>query len=132
MPATARFHGVTQQDSAEVGIHGIRERLQFFVEESPGARNKGVRVWLPKYIYIYMHTSTSIPRPQSPRAPVPLWMTSLNRMISLFLSLSTMATVTIYCAKYNDLTSSFDHTTDSSYYYDTHFIDGETEGQRRQ
>ena len=59
-------------------------------------------------------------------------MTSLNRMILLFLSLSTMATVTIYYAKYNDLTSSFDHTTDSSYYYDTHFTDGETEGQRRQ
>lgn len=44
MPATAGVHGVTQQDSAEVGIHGIRERLQFFVEESPGARSKGVRV----------------------------------------------------------------------------------------
>lgn len=44
MPATARVHGVTQQDSAEVGIHGICERLQFFVEESPGARSKGVRV----------------------------------------------------------------------------------------
>lgn len=54
VPATARFHGVTQQDSAEVGIHGIRERLQLFVEESPGARSKGVRVQLPK-IYIYAH-----------------------------------------------------------------------------
>lgn len=40
MPATARVHGVTQQDSAEVGIHGICERLQFFVEESPGQGTK--------------------------------------------------------------------------------------------
>ena len=74
MPATARVHGVTQQDSAEVGIHGIRERLQFFVEESPGARNKGVRVWLPKihtyihtYIYIYICTQA----PPSPDLRVP-------------------------------------------------------------
>lgn len=44
MPATACFHGVTQQDSVEVGIHGFRERLELFVEESPGARNQGVRV----------------------------------------------------------------------------------------
>lgn len=43
MPATACFHGVTQQDSVEVGIHGFRERLELFVEESPGARNQGVR-----------------------------------------------------------------------------------------
>lgn len=67
MPATARFHGVTQQDSSEVGIHGIRERLQFFVEESPGVRNKEVRVWLPKKKYIYICTQA----PPSPDLRVP-------------------------------------------------------------
>ena len=34
MPATACFPGVTQQDRVEVGIHGFRARLEFFVEES--------------------------------------------------------------------------------------------------
>lgn len=40
MPATASFCGVTQQDSAEVGIHGVRECLEVLVEESPGAQTK--------------------------------------------------------------------------------------------
>lgn len=34
MPATACFPGVTQRGSVEVGIHGFRARLEFFVEES--------------------------------------------------------------------------------------------------
>lgn len=37
MPATARFCGVAQQDGVEVGIHGIRERLEVSVEESSAA-----------------------------------------------------------------------------------------------
>lgn len=48
MPATAHFCSVTQQDSAQVGIHGIRERLQISVEESPEAENKEMRAQLPK------------------------------------------------------------------------------------
>lgn len=48
MPATARFCGVAQEDGAQVGIHGICERLQVSVEESPEAGNKEMRVQLPK------------------------------------------------------------------------------------
>lgn len=48
MPAIGHFCGVAQQDSAQVGIHGICERLQVSVEESPEAGNKEMRVQLPK------------------------------------------------------------------------------------
>lgn len=39
LPATASFCGVTQQDGAQVGIHGFRERLQVFVHERPETSN---------------------------------------------------------------------------------------------
>lgn len=57
MPATARFGGVAQQDSAEVGIHGFSECLEVSVEERPGAGDKAVRAQLPEE----EHTGRSLP-----------------------------------------------------------------------
>lgn len=86
MPATARFCGVAQQDSAQVGVHGICERLQVSVEESPEAGNKEMRVQIPKG-----NIRTRVP--PSPNLRVPglqvlvgngsYWKIGLNEMILL-------------------------------------------------
>lgn len=107
LPATARFCGVAQQDGAEVGIHGFRERLEVSVEESPGAGSTGVREQPPQGNRRTQARGLP-PEPQAPRAPVPqgnggLWKTSLNKMILLLLASLTTTIVTIYCPECNNL-----------------------------
>lgn len=129
MPATARFCGVTQQDGVEVGIHGIRERLEVSVEESSAAGNEGVRVQPPKgNIHTQAPPSSNLRVPElqllvSNGSP---WKTGLNKTIPS----STVTTIALYCAKHNYCISSFDNPRNNSYYYDTHFTGRGTQGHR--
>lgn len=115
MPATARFCGVPQQDSAEVGVHGFRECLEVLVEESPGAGNK-VRAQLPVgnvCTQAPLFPKLRVPGPQGPTGNRGLRTTGLTTMVLLLIPSSMTVTVTLHGAKHHDPVSSFDNSRES-------------------
>lgn len=115
MPAAVCCCDVAQQDSAEVGVHGLCERLEVLVQEGPGAQNKeraqlsagNVRPQAPPFPTLRVSGLQVLPGNGGPRT------TGLPSMVLLLLSSSMTMRATLHGAQCHDPLLSFDSSRDS-------------------